>query len=39
MELDTELKLENLNLAGKSGTAQVVDIDSREEYDEVKRKP
>ena len=25
-----------LNLAGKSGTAQVVDIDSREEYDEVR---
>ncbi len=26
----------NLNLAGKSGTAQVVDISSREEYDEVR---
>ena len=28
-----------LNLAGKSGTAQVVDIDSREEYDEVRANP
>ncbi len=28
-----------LNLAGKSGTAQVVDIDSREEYDEVRVNP
>ena len=27
----------NLNLAGKSGTAQVVDINSREEYDEVRK--
>ena len=26
----------DLNLAGKSGTAQVVDINSREEYDEVR---
>jgi Cell division protein FtsI/penicillin-binding protein 2 len=26
----------DLNLAGKSGTAQVVDISSREEYDEVR---
>ena len=28
-----------LNLAGKSGTAQVVDISSREEYDEVRKNP
>ncbi len=28
-----------LNLAGKSGTAQVVDINSREEYDEVRTNP
>ena len=28
-----------LNLAGKSGTAQVVDIDSKEEYDEVRANP
>ncbi len=28
-----------LNLAGKSGTAQVVDIVSREEYDEVRKNP
>ncbi|MAI03402.1 MAG: hypothetical protein CBD12_001310 [Amoebophilaceae bacterium TMED152] len=30
------IKAGNLNLAGKSGTAQVVDIDSREEYDQVR---
>ena len=28
-----------LKLAGKSGTAQVVDINSREEYDEVRTNP
>ena len=31
------IKAGNLNLAGKSGTAQVVDINSREEYDEVRK--
>ena len=30
------IKAGNLNLAGKSGTAQVVDINSREEYDRVR---
>tara|TARA_B100001996_G_scaffold249667_1_gene193549 strand:- start:2164 stop:3951 length:1788 start_codon:yes stop_codon:yes gene_type:complete len=33
------IKAGNLNLAGKSGTAQVVDINSREEYDEVRENP
>ncbi len=28
-----------LNLAGKSGTAQVIDINSRKEYDEVRKNP
>ena len=28
-----------LNLAGKSGTAQLVDINSREEYEEVRKNP
>ena len=32
-----KIKAGNLNLAGKSGTAQVVDINSREEYDEVRK--
>ncbi len=31
------IKPGDLNLAGKSGTAQVVDINSREEYDEVRK--
>jgi Cell division protein FtsI/penicillin-binding protein 2 len=36
MELVIRSKLWDLNLAGKSGTAQVVDINSREKYDEIR---
>ena len=36
IKIDERINAGDLKLAGKSGTAQVVDINSREEYDEVR---